>query len=228
VQQALLENQRLARERIFSKIYFNNDWGGSESVSGPGSGLARTAILRAELAQLLADLHVGTLLDAPCGDFNWMRVVELGATRYLGVDIVPELIAHNKGKYGNDRCSFLCLDLIEDELPRADLILCRDALVHFSLVDIQAALHNFVRSQAAYLLATTFTGLSMNTEISTGAWRPLNLERPPFNFPPPLKLLDDKRPLPGGGDTGKHLGLWELKTLAPLVAALIVQAEELV
>jgi len=60
---------------VFSQIHRNNLWGEQESVSGNGSSLAATANLRQELPPLLAGLNVTSLLDAPCGDFNWMKEV---------------------------------------------------------------------------------------------------------------------------------------------------------
>jgi hypothetical protein len=38
----------------------------------------------------------------------------------------------------------------------------------------------------------------------------LNLERAPFRFPPPLALIDERRLLLNGSDSGKRLALWEL------------------
>src|SRR5215470_10844794 len=61
----------------FSAIYQNNSWRNSESVSGRGSTLARTSVLREALPILLKELNCQCLLDAPCGDFNWMRQVRL-------------------------------------------------------------------------------------------------------------------------------------------------------
>src|SRR4051812_19402296 len=65
-------------EIIFSGIYRNNSWGDPESVSGRGSTLARTEVMRKTLPILLANVRAKSLLDAPCGDFNWMQHVDLG------------------------------------------------------------------------------------------------------------------------------------------------------
>lgn len=91
--------------------------------------------------------------------------------------------------------------------------MCRDCLVHFSRDDIYAAIRNFKKSKSRYLLATTFTGLREYVEISTGEWRPLNLQLAPFNFPPPIRLIDEKCIHSGGIYTDKNLGLWELAAL---------------
>src|SRR5689334_2969418 len=60
---------------IFSSIYLDNSWGDPESVSGRGSTLARTEVVRRKLPILLASVGAKSLLDAPCGDFNWMQHV---------------------------------------------------------------------------------------------------------------------------------------------------------
>jgi hypothetical protein len=73
-----------------------------------------------------------------------------------------------------------------------------------------AALLNFERSGAGYLLATTFPRVDRNSDTQTGGWRPVNLERPPFNFSPPLALVDEKRRDANGIDMAKCLGLWRL------------------
>jgi len=205
--------RRQSRENVFRDIYAQNLWGDQESVSGPGSNLERTSAFRAELPPLLKAIGVRTLLDAPCGDFNWMKEVELEVDRYIGVDIVPELVEQNQRRYGTAARSFLHRDLILDQMPFADAILCRDGLVHFPLADIRAALRNFKRSGACYLLTTTFTGVYANREIRTGEWRPINLQRPPFNFPPPLWLIDEKRRA-ADGFSDKCLGLWRLENTA--------------
>jgi hypothetical protein len=209
----LKRRHRRSRENIFRDIYARNLWGDQESVSGPGSNLARTSAFRAELPPLLKTIGVRTLLDAPSGDFNWMREVELEVEQYIGVDIVPELVEQNQRRYGTTGRSFLHRDLVLDQMPCADAILCRDGLVHFPLADIRAALQNFKRSGACYLLTTTFTGVDANREIKTGEWRPINLQLPPFNFPPPLWLIDEKRRAPDGF-SDKCLGLWRLENIA--------------
>jgi hypothetical protein len=180
-------------------------------VSGPGSSVERTSVFRDEIARLVRDLRADSLLDAPCGDFNWMRMLDFGEIGYVGVDIVPELIATNKQRYGDRQRQFLCLDITRSRLPRADVILSRDFFVHLSFADCMAAIANFRRSGATHLIATTFVARTNNEDINTGGWRPLNLERAPFNFRPPLMLIDERRTEDDGHYRDKHLGLWRLE-----------------
>jgi hypothetical protein len=131
----------------------------------------------------------------------------------VGVDIVRAIVEQNQRVHGDAHHRFVCLDLVIDPLPAADLVVCRDCLVHLSFADCHRALRNVRRSQSRFLLATTFTGLEENDDGVTGGWRPLNLERPPFRFPPPLALVDERRPPSVGVPHGKSLGLWDARTL---------------
>ncbi|HYP29689.1 MAG TPA: class I SAM-dependent methyltransferase [Blastocatellia bacterium] len=198
---------------VFTEIYHSGAWGDPESVSGPGSSVRHTLAFRDLIPELLRGLNARSLLDAPCGDFNWMKELRLGVRRYTGVDIVPELVERNRRNHSAPGRAFLNLDITRDRLPRADVVLCRDCLVHFSRGDIVATVRNFKKSKSRYLLTTTFTGRREYVEISTGEWRPLNLQLAPFNFPPPLKLIDERCTHSGGTYTDKCLGLWELAAI---------------
>jgi len=199
---------------VFTRVYRRNVWGNAESVSGAGSTARRGEAFRDDLIDLLRRLDARVLLDAPCGDFNWIAPVADAVPRYVGVDVVPELIERVRAAHGSERRTFVRADLARYPLPRADVILCRDGLVHFSFREIRAALRNFKRSGAAYLLATTFVDAAPNVDIRTGAgWRVLNLQEPPFSFPPPLELIDERCTDYGGRYRGKRLGMWRMDVL---------------
>jgi hypothetical protein len=197
---------------LFARVADELRAAGSESVSGPGSCLARTHALRRDLPALLRELDIQSLLDAPCGDFVWMQHVVDAVRDYTGVDIVPELVAQNRERHGSARRRFACADLTRDPLPRADLILCRDLLVHLTFAEARRVLDNFRRSGARYLLATTFPAHPDNRELDD-TWRTLDLTRPPFSFPTPLRLLDEQCSEAGGRYADKSLGLWRLGDL---------------
>ena len=155
-------------EQVFTDIYNNNGWGGQVSVSGPGSDPHQSRIIVRELPILFKDLSIKTMLDIPCGDFNWMNNVNLDGTDYIGADIVNELIKKNIEQFKKNDVRFLKLNLLTDELPRVDLIFCRDCLVHFPVKDIFNALGNIYTSRSEYLLTTTFTERTENQDIETG------------------------------------------------------------
>ena len=195
----------------FTRIYHTTQFGGKVSVSGPGSDLIQTKIILPEIALLVKELNVKVFLDAPCGDFYWMKNLEIGLEKYIGVDIVADMIRKNQQNYGTKIREFITRDIIKDELPKVDLILCRDCLVHLSLRDIFSAIKNFKRSKSTYLLTTTFSQHLKNGDIVTGDWRPLNLQLSPFNFQKPIKLINEGYPECGYPD--KSLGLWKIEEL---------------
>lgn len=198
---------------VFSRIFQDNSWLERESRSGPGSSLVQTATIRRDIPALLASLGIRSFLDAPCGDFNWLRHVDLGVERYIGVDIVPEMIVRNQLEFASPERRFLTLDVTADPLPRMDLILCRDALVHMSFEDAFRVVANFRRSESIYLLATTFPALEWNYPAHTGSWRPLNLRLQPFLFPEPIAILNEGCSEANGRYRDKSLGLWRLADL---------------
>ena len=102
------------------------------------------------------------------------------------------------------------LDLVEGDLPTVDLIFCRDCLVHFSARLAMKAIGNIKRSRSKYLLTTTFPRQATNDTIVTGNWRPVNLSAAPFNFPPPMLLIDEKNPPP---HEDKSMGMWRVDDL---------------
>lgn len=202
----------MSLSRVFSHIYKVNLWQSLESGSGRGSEIQSTIKVRESLPLLLQELKVQSIVDAPCGDFNWMSQVPLNGISYFGLDVVPEVIEQAQINSGNSKLTFKTVDLTQTSLPTVDLIICRDGLVHLCYQDIFRVLENFKQSQSIYLLATTYPNLASNRNVASGSWRALNLEKPPFNFSTPLYQFSDP-----SDDTGAHpdksLALWRLEDL---------------
>jgi len=197
-------------EDRFTHIYETNKWKNDESRSGIGSTAENTRNLRQELPQLIQNYVFETLLDAPCGDFNWFRIVERPAgLKYIGGEIVKGLVDNLEQTYGDTQTSFVHLDITRDPLPAADVWMCRDCLFHLSSDDIFAAMRNFLTSEIPYLLTSTHNNCTENIEIPTGHFRLLNLEIPPYNFPEPLLYIEDR----GEESEPKNLGLWTRESL---------------
>ena len=199
----------------FRRIHERNIWGAETSVSGLGSEDAATATLRSELPRLLRDLGAQSLLDAPCGDGGWIGRTELGLA-YTGIDVVAGLIEgldETAKRQRSDR-RYMVADLTCDRLPKADAILCRDCLVHFSFATIRKAIANLRRSGARTLITTTFTDLEANRDCEDADWRPLNFERPPFSWGQPIRLLVEGCTEDDGRWADKSLGVWELGKLS--------------
>ncbi len=216
---ANLNYERLNQE-TFTTIYRLNVWGDHESASGPGSSKKQTVKIRNWLPQTLKSLGIQTLLDAPSGDFNWMKEIDLSFLEcYIGVDIVPELVLENAKRYANSRTLFLHMDITKDPLPRAQAVLCRDCLTHLSFSDIWAALKNFKKSGAKYLLISTYPNREVNLDLQGGnlmhllRYRPLNFQKAPFHFPAPRTILLEENTEGNGHIADKSIAVWEIKDL---------------
>lgn len=193
---------------IFTQIYKDNSWKDAQSVSGQGSNMKQTAAIRRALPKLFEQLHVKSLLDIPCGDFNWFSHINLSTDfRYIGADIVNELIYRNQMRW--PQLEWLVLDATISKLPEVDMIFCRDMLGHLDNAGVKAALKNFKRSGATYLLATTYPGRENVVEIETGQWRPINLASL-FGLPSPVAVINEECTEGKMQYTDKSLGLWRL------------------
>ena len=174
-------------EDRFTKIYSSNHWNSSESRSGEGSTLENTQNIRAELPKILDRYKINKMLDAPCGDFNWMQhVTKNTSIKYIGGDIVEPLIKFNQSEYGDKDTIFIHLDLTKNTLPKVDLLFCRDCLFHLSYRDISLVLNNFLGSSIPYLMTTSSAAPSgpriENSDIATSDWRLIDFFTEPFSL----------------------------------------------
>jgi hypothetical protein len=174
-------------EDRFTKIYSSNHWNSSESRSGEGSTLENTQNLRAELPRILDRYEIKKMLDAPCGDFNWMQHVTKNTfIKYIGGDIVKPLIKFNQSEYGDKDTTFIHLDLTKNTLPKVDLLFCRDCLFHLSYKDISLVLNNFLGSSIPYLMTTSSAAPNgsriENSDIATSDWRLIDFFTEPFSL----------------------------------------------
>jgi hypothetical protein len=123
-------------EDVFTEIYANNLWGGDKGTycSGPGSRDSwivgpYVECMGRELRQLGGAI---TAVDLGCGDYAIGSQLAPSCDRYIGVDVVQDLVAHNNREFANDSISFRHLDIVEDELPDADVCFVRQVLQHLS------------------------------------------------------------------------------------------------
>lgn len=202
------------RKRVFSHIYKTKHWWDGQSYSGPGSSLRSTSTLRELLPSILKALNVKTLLDAGCGDFNWMKELELPVDYYVGVDIVSDLIQKNRELFSSERYLFFCVDIVRDLLPQVDVILCRDCLAHLSYEDITKTIQNFKKTGSRYLLATDYSRTKENVDIRTGSFYAINLRIAPYNFPEPLMMFIECSAEANMYNLGKRLCLWSLDDIS--------------
>lgn len=213
-------------QEFFSCIYNTNAWLDVESHSGPGSRLSQTTVIRATLPGVLQALEIKVLIDAACGDLNWLKETDLSfLEQYVGLDIVPQLIDANQKKYQSSNRQFRHLDITNDPLPSYETctaVLCRDCISHLKYDDIKKFIANVKRSKARYLIITTYPDCSTNKDftpselLSLWRYRPLNLQQAPFNFPDPIGLIMENNEGFLSGTPPKALGIWFVSDLPDL------------
>lgn len=192
---------------VFNEIFHDNLWHSDESHSGYGATVEATQRLIEGIPRILKEVGARTFLDIPCGDFNWLSTVELDIDHYYGADLVPDLVEKTRIKYERGDRTFLVLDVTTDDLPKADVVMCKDLLTHLSNDFILKALNNIKRSGAEYLLTTTFTEISKNQDIPVGSFRPLNLQAAPFGLPAPIQIIDEGHE---AKSLGRSLAAWRV------------------
>ena len=179
------------RDDIFKSIYNSNFWESEESKSGGGSTIASTLTIRSKLPLLIKQYNINSILDIPCGDYNWMKQVDLSLF-YTGADIVDDLISENNERFATDKVKFVTLDITKDNLPTVDLIFCKDLFQHLSYEDVFSAINSIKNSNSKYLLTTSYPLTIRNYDILSGDYRALNLMKNPFYFTKPLFEITEK------------------------------------
>lgn len=182
------------------------------SVNGPGSSMGCTTGLRKELPQLLRDYQVQTMLDAPCGDLNWIRATDLSFLHsYIGMDVESRIIKDLKTAFHTQPgYAFVCTNLLtRKKYPQVDLILCRDFFSHITTEHITNVLNKFKDSGSTYLLASNYPDASNEFDYHPEQYpwigyleREHDLEAEPFI----LEKIDSipEQSAPGGVLRSKH------------------------
>ena len=203
------------RKNAFRHIYLSNHWQNyfkldlQKSRSGPGSNLNYTSDMSRELEKFFAEKNIKTILDIGCGDFIWMNLLlnkYYNYDKYLGLDIVDELIKNNNLKYSNDKISFKTFDLVKDQIPKGfDIILIRDVFIHLKNEQIVNFLNLLKNLDIKFFGVTSTPSLKKNNELkAVGRYRDINIEIEPFNLKDFLHKIDEKN----NNDT---LNIYEIK-----------------
>ena len=138
------------------QVYAMKLWGTNPADFYSGEGSHQPEIvapyLKAVKAFLKSFKSPLVVCDLGCGDFNVGKELVAHTKKYCAVDIVPDLIAHNKEKFTAEHLEFHCLDLAVDHLPAGDLAILRQVLQHLSNAEIQSILPKL--SHFKYVLLT--------------------------------------------------------------------------
>ncbi|WP_254453199.1 class I SAM-dependent methyltransferase [Winogradskyella undariae] len=125
---------------VMEQIYDKKLWGGKDFDFYSGEGSHHTEIIQPYLDSIISFLksHDNDLVvcDLGCGDFNIGKQLTKHTKKYIGIDIVENLIERNKTLFKAKNLEFHCLNIVEDELHKADCIIIRQVLQHLSNVEI--------------------------------------------------------------------------------------------
>ena len=181
-------------KNAMEQIYEKKLWGGGEAFDFySGAGSHQAELLEPYVDAVSSFLNSFetplTVCDLGCGDFNVGKRLVVHTKHYLGVDIVPKLIARNQSTFKADNLEFLCLDIAEDEWPAADCVLLRQVIQHLSNAEVQRIVSKLANYK--YVIVTehlpqgSFTpnkdilsGQGIRLKVQSG----IDLLAPPFNL----------------------------------------------
>jgi len=188
----------LTTRQIFTRIYEEHTWGRSSDRSQQffsGNGSHDTEIVAAYIAAVQAFLasldDKPNVVDLGCGDFHVGSNIRASCGNYIACDIVPSLIEFNKKRFEKLNVDFRVLDLVEDDLPAADVVFVRQVLQHLSNREILSAIPK-IESGYKFLVLTEHlpgsenfvpnrdkpTGPSVRPALGSG----IVLTKPPFSL----------------------------------------------
>ena len=186
-------------KKAMEQVYEMNLWGTNNSEFYSGDGSHNPKIVNPYLEVIISFLSSFkkplTVCDLGCGDFNIGKNLVTFTNKYIAVDIVENLIKHNKEKYKREHLEFRYLDIAVDDLPVADCVLIRQVLQHLSNKEIQNIVSKLKNYKYVILTEHLPNGkFTPNKDIISGQGIRLkkqsgvNLLEAPFNF----KVKSDK------------------------------------
>ncbi|MBI4709374.1 MAG: class I SAM-dependent methyltransferase [Candidatus Portnoybacteria bacterium] len=168
-------------KKIFERIYLDKVW---YKGSGSGSLPSNTKKYRSFLRDYIKKNNIEKVIDIGCGDWGFSRLMDWSGMQYLGIDVVGFIIDENKKRWESDNVKFRCADVRKIKLPKADLIIIKDVLQHWTSKEILRFVKKIKRFPHI-LITNSFKGASqamINQDIKNGEARPLDLSAPPFNL----------------------------------------------
>lgn len=180
-------------DKAMAQIYEQNLWGGKAGEFYSGEGSHHPKYLQPYVKIVTGILNTfaekPSICDLGCGDFNVGKQLMEFASKYVAVDIVPELINRNRTLFKAEHLDFRCLDIANDDLPKTEVALIRNVLQHLSNAEVQAVVDKL--SQYSYLILTEHLPegeFSPNIDIISGQGIRLkknsgvDITAPPFNL----------------------------------------------
>ncbi len=162
-----------------------------ESASGPGSSNSIASVSVDLIESTIREHNIKSILDLGCGDWNWMKNLKPLFTEvtYEGWDAGQGVVDLNNKNYSDSNITFKRKDIITEDYPNVDLIVCRDVLFHLPIEAGSIVVDKIKNSSAKYLISTSFNDVQHNTieetdinGISGFNFYRINLLTEPFNL----------------------------------------------
>lgn len=187
-------------KKAMEQVYAMKLWGDNNSNFYSGEGSHHPDIVTPYIETVRAFLtsfeNPLVVCDLGCGDFNIGKELLRHTKKYIAIDIVTDLIKHNKETFKANNLEFHCLDIAVDQLPAADCAVLRQVLQHLSNAEIQNILDKLVAFK--YVIVTEHIpegDFIPNKEIISGQGIRLKkqsgvqLTAPPFH----LKVKEERQ-----------------------------------
>jgi hypothetical protein len=209
---------RPARE-VFSEIYRDGHWGsraGDRFCSGTGS--ATQAVTEPYIETVVGYLKSAgadkTIVDLGCGDMVIGQNFLDFCTEYIGVDVVDDLIKKHRSTYKDRNTKFLCLDIVDDDLPDGDICFVRQVLQHLSNDQVARILQKLRKYKVCFITEhypADNAQIEPNKDIVHGSRirvyenSGVYLDKPPFNIPE--ECIEKVLEVPGCKGDDSHWGV---------------------
>lgn len=196
-------------EAQFTRLAVTGAWGSLETPCGPGSTLEACSGILERLPKWIKGHGIRTIVDLGCGDFHWMGHLDLSGLEYDGYDVVRFLVERNVEKHQRGNIRFHHADLTTLVVPKVDLLVLKDVLIHLPTPQALEVLGRARASGSRFLASTTSPGYlaSYRARMTVGDFAPVDLEAGPFSLGAPLDSVEvPNRP----GNPKKFFALWKL------------------
>lgn len=180
----------LYKER-FEKIYQDHLWGvnqENEGYSGGGSDLENVWPYYRYLIKFIQEHHIRSVVDLGCGDWTFSKWIDWSGIDYIGYDVVGSVIEKNKEKYGSNHIHFIHANFLNEEIPEADLLICKHVLQHMPNRDVFSFLKLLPKFKHCLILNAGPVGnenIDYEVQGVFPFWedRGIDITLPPFHVP---------------------------------------------
>jgi 2-polyprenyl-3-methyl-5-hydroxy-6-metoxy-1,4-benzoquinol methylase len=175
-------------EEAFQDIFNNRTWG-TNLDNRPSSGPASWVKIAQPFSEwLFTDFlprnSIQSIIDIGCGDWQYMRNVDLNEFKYIGVDCVKDIVTYNSRVFGKKNIEFIqndCLDVTG--LPNGDLYIIKDVLQHWTTEHVTNFLRDCIAQRKCrfIVIVNDYQQDSAGHDVKhIGDTRPLNAQMLPL------------------------------------------------